>query len=76
MMVVGIIEIIAGIGVWLLPKVFSYIVAVWLLLIIINLLLLHNFYDVALRDCALLLGAVALGRLSVDYCGKNTCQKK
>jgi hypothetical protein len=67
MLVVGVIEIIAGIGVWLKPKWFSYIVALWLLGIIINLLLLNNFYDVALRDVGLMLGALALGRLSMKY---------
>ena len=67
MMVVGIIEIIAGIGVWFKPKFFAYIVALWLLGIIINLLLLHNYYDVALRDLGLMLGALALGRLSQRY---------
>lgn len=67
MMVVGVVEIIAGIGVWLKPKIFSYVVALWLLGIIINLLILHNFYDVALRDLGLLLGALALGRLSSQF---------
>lgn len=67
MMVVGIIEIIAGIGVWIKPKIFSYVVALWLLGIILNLLVLQNFYDIALRDLGLLLGALALGRLSVNY---------
>jgi len=67
MMIVGAIEIIAGIGVWVKPKIFSYIVAVWLLGIIVNLLMLHNFYDIALRDLGLLLGALALGRLSQQY---------
>lgn len=67
MMVVGVIEIIAGIGVWVKPKIFSYIVAIWLLGIIVNLLMLHNFYDIALRDLGLLLGALALGRLSQEY---------
>lgn len=67
MMVVGAIEIIAGILVWVKPRIFSYVVALWLLAIIVNLLLLHNFYDVALRDLGLLLGALALGRLSAIY---------
>ena len=67
MLVVGVIEIIAGIGVWLKPKFFAYIIVLWLLAIIINLLLLHNFYDIALRDLGLLLGALALGRLSHKY---------
>lgn len=67
MMVVGIVEIIAGVGVWIKPKYFSYIVALWLLGIIINLLMLQNFYDIALRDLGLLLGALALGRLSSKF---------
>lgn len=64
MLVVGVIEIIAGIGVWVKPRIFSYIVALWLLAIIVNLLLLGKFYDVALRDLGLFLGALALARLS------------
>lgn len=75
MLVVGIVEIIAGIGVWFKPKVFSYIVALWLLAIIINLLVLGKFYDVALRDFGLLLGALALGRLSTCKC-KSKCSDK
>jgi hypothetical protein len=67
MMVVGVIEIIAGIGVWFKPKIFSYIVALWLLGIILNLLILSDFYDIILRDLGLLLGALALGRLSRIY---------
>ena len=64
MLVVGIIEIIAGIGVFVKPRVFAYIVAAWLLLIIINLLTSPGYYDVALRDLGLMLGALALARLS------------
>lgn len=67
MMVVGIVEIIAGIGVWIKPRIFSYIVALWLLSIIANLLILQNYYDIVLRDFGLLLGALALGRLSSNY---------
>ena len=64
MMLVGVIEIVAGIGVFVKPRIFAYIVAVWLLLIIINLLTIPGYYDVALRDLGLALGALALGRLS------------
>ena len=69
MLVVGVIEIVAGIGVALRPRIFSYVVAAWLLGIIVNLLLIPQsnplpHYDVALRDFGLLLGALALGRLS------------
>jgi uncharacterized membrane protein YphA (DoxX/SURF4 family) len=72
MLVVGVIEIIAGIGVALWPRIFSYVVAAWLLGIIGNLLLFppsHPFphYDVALRDFGLFLGALALARLSGHF---------
>ena len=67
MLVVGVIEIIAGIGVFLKPKIFAYVVAAWLLLIIANLLMIPGYYDVALRDLGLMLGAIALGRLSQEY---------
>src|SRR5438067_6961303 len=49
MMLVGVIEIVAGIGVFIKPRIFAYIVAVWLLLIIINLLTIPGYYDIALR---------------------------
>lgn len=67
MMVVGVIEIIAGILVWIKPKIFAYVVTLWLLFIIINLLIIGRFYDVALRDFGLLLGSLALARLSQEY---------
>lgn len=64
MYVVGVVEILAGIAVAVRPRFGSALVAVWLFGIIINLLLLGSFYDVALRDFGLLVGAVALNRLS------------
>jgi hypothetical protein len=67
MMIVGAIEIIAGIIVFLKPSVGGYIVSLWLLGIIVNLLLLHNFHDIALRDLGLLLGALALARLGTHF---------
>jgi uncharacterized membrane protein YphA (DoxX/SURF4 family) len=67
MMVVGVIEVVAGIGVALMPRVFAYVVAAWLLLIIINLLMIPGYFDVSLRDLGLMLGALALGRLSHDF---------
>jgi hypothetical protein len=76
MMVVGAIEILVGLGVWFKPRIFAYVVALWLLAIIINLLMLHGFYDVALRDFALMLGALALGRLSAKYDNCNCCCNK
>ena len=65
MYIVGVVEIIAGVAVAVRPKYGSLIVAAWLAGIIINLLLLGSFYDVALRDFGLLVGALALTRLSV-----------
>lgn len=67
MYVVGVIEIVAGIGVFLKPKIFAYVVAAWLGLIIVNLLLIPGYFDVALRDLGLMLGALALGRLSHEF---------
>ena len=69
MLVAGVIEIVAGIGVFFRPRIFAYVVAAWLQGIIVNLLLIPGYYDVALRDLGLALGALALGRLSqaVEY---------
>lgn len=70
MLVVGVIEIVAGIGVALKPRIFAYVVAGWLAVIIINLLLVPGYFDVALRDLGLLLGALALGQLSQQFARK------
>jgi hypothetical protein len=67
MLVVGVIEVVAGIGVFLKPKIFAYVVSAWLLLIIVNLLMIPGYFDIALRDLGLSLGALALGRLSSNY---------
>ena len=67
MLAVGVIEIAAGIGVALRPRIFSYVVAAWLSGIIVNLLLIPGYFDIALRDLGLALGALALGRLSAEY---------
>jgi uncharacterized membrane protein YphA (DoxX/SURF4 family) len=69
MRIVGAIEITAGIGVALKPKVFAYVVSGWLLGIVGNLGLKNRNYDIALRDVGLALGALALGRLSHQYEG-------
>ena len=67
MLGVGVIEIVAGIGVAFKPKIFAYVVAAWLALIIVNLLMIPGYFDVALRDFGLLLGALALARLSHEF---------
>ena len=70
MFAVGVIEIVAGIGVALRPRLFSYVVAAWLWVIILNLLLIPGYFDIALRDFGLSLGALALGRLSAEFSHK------
>ena len=67
MYVVGVIEIVAGIVVAVRPRFGGYLVAAWLAAIIVNLLLIPGFYDVALRDFGLLLAAVALARLATAF---------
>jgi hypothetical protein len=69
MLAAGVIEIVAGILVAFKPRIGGYVVAVWLLGIIINLLIYSGFYDIALRDFGLLLGALALARLSQGFEG-------
>jgi uncharacterized membrane protein YphA (DoxX/SURF4 family) len=67
MYVVGVIEIIAGIAVAIKPRYAAYIVAAWLAGIIVDLLSYSGYYDVALRDFGLLLGALTLARLASIY---------
>lgn len=67
MALVGVVEIAAGIGVWLRPRIFAWVVAGWLAVIIITLALAGGFWDIAVRDFGLLLGAVALGQLARDH---------
>ena len=64
MMAVGVVEIIAGVVVAVKPKFGGLLVAAWLLGIIVNLLLLPGYYDVALRDLGLSFGALALAALA------------
>jgi hypothetical protein len=70
MLAVGVIEIVAGLAVAFLPRFGGYLVAAWLGGIIVNLLLLGDYYDVALRDFGLLLGALSLARLATAYPSK------
>jgi uncharacterized membrane protein YphA (DoxX/SURF4 family) len=67
MLVVGVVEIAAGLLVAMRPRIGAYVVAFWLWGIILNLLLIPGYYDVALRDFGLSLGALALARLSQQY---------
>src|SRR5919206_1713340 len=60
MYAVGVVEVVAGIVVAVAPRYGGWLVAAWLLGIIVNLLTVPGFYDVALRDFGLLVAAVAL----------------
>lgn len=64
MYLVGVIEIAAGVLVAIAPRIGAWVVAAWLAGIIINLVTLSGYYDIALRDFGLLVGAVALGLLA------------
>jgi hypothetical protein len=64
---VGVVEIAAGIIVAVKPRIGAFVVAFWLWGIILNLLTIPGFYDVALRDFGLSLGALALGFLAQEY---------
>ena len=65
MYAVGVVEILAGIAVALVPRYGALLVAAWLAGIIVNLLIVGDYYDVALRDFGLLVGALALSRLAI-----------
>jgi hypothetical protein len=64
MLAVGVVEIIAGLLVAVRPDIGGYVVAAWLLGIIVNLVTMGEFLDVALRDFGLLVAALALARLA------------
>jgi hypothetical protein len=67
MHLVGVVEIAAGIAVALKPRYGAYLVAAWLGGIIVNLLTYSGYYDIALRDFGLMLGALTLARLSSQF---------
>jgi hypothetical protein len=66
MMLVGVVEIAAGLLVALKPKLGGAVVAAWLAAIILNLVIAGAYWDVALRDLGLMLGALALSRLAAQ----------
>jgi hypothetical protein len=67
MYAVGVVEVVAGVVVAVVPRFGGWLVAAWLGGIILNLLTVPGFHDVALRDVGLLVSAVALARLAVQY---------
>jgi DoxX len=67
MYAVGVVEVVAGIAVAAAPRFGAWLVAAWLAGIVVNLLTFPGFFDIALRDFGLLVGAVALARLATCY---------
>jgi hypothetical protein len=67
MEIVGGIEIVAGLVVAFAPRFGGYLVMVWLWGIVLNLLSIPGYFDIALRDFGLSLGALALARLSEQF---------
>lgn len=65
MYLIGIIEIVAGLLVAIAPRIGAWVVAAWLAGIIVDLVTLPGYYDIALRDFGLLVSAVVLGRLAL-----------
>src|SRR5438477_10990453 len=74
MYAVGAIEIVAGLVVLLRPRFGGYLVAAWLAGIIANLLLIPGYYDIALRDFGLLLGALTLARSAMAFPNRLTAR--
>jgi hypothetical protein len=64
MLAVGVVEIAAGILVAVRPDIGGYVVAAWLVGIIVNLVTMGEYLDVALRDFGLLVAALALAELA------------
>jgi len=67
MLIVGVAEVTAGLIVALRPKIGGMIVCLWLLGVVFNLLLTRRYFDIALRDFGLALGAFALARLAAAH---------
>jgi hypothetical protein len=67
MYAVGVVEVVAGVAVAVAPRFGAWLVAAWLTGIIVNLLTIPGYYDIALRDFGLLVAAVALARLAAGY---------
>ena len=76
MLVAGAIEIVAGLGVWLRPRIFAYVVAGWLLLIIVNLIMISTYFDIVLRDFGLAVGAIVLAELSQEFSKQAVAKSK
>ena len=72
MHIVGVVEIVAGLTVAVMPRFGGFLVAAWLGGIILNLLLIGGYGDIAMRDFGLLLGALTLARLAGAFAGERS----
>jgi hypothetical protein len=75
MLAVGVVEVVAGVLVALRPSIGGYVVAGWLLGIIVNLVSMGDYLDIALRDFGLMVGAVALARLAIDPASRGAVNR-
>lgn len=71
MHIVGIIEVVAGILVLLRPRIGSYVVMAWLIVIALTLIFGGHYFDVAVRDIVMAIGAYCLAKLSVSNSNQN-----
>ena len=71
MLIVGVVEIVAGLAVAFRPQFGGLLVAAWLAGIIVNLVTMGEYYDVALRDFGLLVAALALALLATGRTGSR-----
>lgn len=67
MMIVGLIEILLGLGVAVSPRIFGSSLGIWMLAIVANLVLLGGHYDIALMTLGLAAGAFAMSRLGQQF---------
>jgi uncharacterized membrane protein YphA (DoxX/SURF4 family) len=76
MKIVGVVEIVAGIIVLLRPLLGAYIIMVWLICIAIQLIVGGHFFDIAVRDGVMAIGAFTLAKLTMISGSKNIEQAK
>lgn len=74
MSIVGVIEIVAGVLVLIRPRIGAYVVMAWLIAIALQLIIGQHYYDVAVRDLVMAIGAFSLAKLSVAFDGQRSSQ--
>jgi uncharacterized membrane protein YphA (DoxX/SURF4 family) len=76
MKIVGVIEIVAGIIVLVRPLIGAYIVMIWLICIAVQLIIGGHFFDVAVRDLVMVIGALTLAKLTMIAGAENIRQAR